>query len=190
MSQEHEVWKPIPGFPHYEASSMGRVRSIDRRLPFNGTTRIYYGRDILPRPLPNGYQRIAAGRKCDTYIHRLVCLAFHGEPPLPRMDVNHKNGIKSDNRAENLEWMTRSQNKKHAHDILGINPWNWTGKHHRTWSEYLSDVKDRRALLLDMYTRFKRNGWTMADLGNFWGKKRSAISMILIAARKDRQNVS
>lgn len=125
VNETNETWKPIPGFPHYEASSEGRVRSIDRYLPFRGKKRLYHGRIIAPRPLPNGYQRIAAGRNCDTYIHRLVCLAFHGEPSQPKMDVNHKNGIKSDNRAENLEWMTRSENKKHAFAVLGIRPWNY-----------------------------------------------------------------
>ena len=45
------------------------------------------------------------------WVHILVCEAFHGPRPSPKHEVRHKNGISSDNRAENLEWGTRSDQR-------------------------------------------------------------------------------
>lgn len=75
---------------------------------------------------PNGYY-IDVNAYTDRFerksvlVHKLVCLTFNGPPPdnSVRYDINHINGIKSDNRSENLEWVTRSQNVQHAFD-LGI----------------------------------------------------------------------
>lgn len=66
----------------------------------------------------NGYVRVCfGGRKL--LVHRLVCEAFHGAPPFIGAQVNHKNGVKSDNRADNLEWVTASENQRHRIDVLG-----------------------------------------------------------------------
>ena len=59
------------------------------------------------------------GKQASCVMHRLVALAHIGQPPQPRMDVNHKNGIKTDNRLENLEWSTRADNLRHAREVLG-----------------------------------------------------------------------
>ena len=61
-------------------------------------------------------------------VHRLVAEAFlkRGKD---KTEVNHKNGIRSDNKAENLEWVTRSENEKHAYRVLGKTPNKpWEGK--------------------------------------------------------------
>jgi hypothetical protein len=117
----------------------------------------------------------------------MVALAFHGVPDDPKMDVNHKNGVKSDNRAENLEWMTRSQNKKHAHDVLGINPWNeglrCPGISDKSHEVMFANRKAERRVLLDMHKRFINNGWSTAELAAFWGKSRKAMWSRLRKAR-------
>jgi hypothetical protein len=53
-------------------------------------------------------------------IHRLICEAFNGPPPTPSHVVNHKNGIKDDNRPNNLEWMTIGENTHHARSELKV----------------------------------------------------------------------
>lgn len=103
-------YRPIPGFPGYEISSDGQVRSW---IPWKGTP--------LPRTLrqhlnPTGYAVVrptnADGRQATKTVHRLVALAFldgSGEV------VRHLNDDKTDNRAENLAWGSRSDN---GHDSV------------------------------------------------------------------------
>lgn len=64
-----------------------------------------------------GYVRIRIHKR-QIFVHRLVAEAFLGKP-LPNQQVNHKNGIKTDNRVENLEWCSASENLKHSYDKLG-----------------------------------------------------------------------
>lgn len=52
-------------------------------------------------------------------VHRLICTAFHGEPPSPDSQVNHKDGDKANNAASNLEWTTPLENVRHGIEVLG-----------------------------------------------------------------------
>lgn len=58
------------------------------------------------------------GTRKSLLVHRLVLLSFLGEPA-KNMQTNHKNGIKTDNRLVNLEWVTAKENIRHAIDVLG-----------------------------------------------------------------------
>lgn len=105
----HEIWSAIPGYNgNFYASNLGRIKSCIKKE-----------RILKPRVDQDGYLRIrlTVGRRHrkHIFVHRLVMLTFVGECP-PNYQVNHKNGIKSDNRLENLEYCTDSQNKRHAFD--------------------------------------------------------------------------
>lgn len=108
-----EVWKDIVGYVgHYQVSSFGNVRSVDRTA--SGVTR--KGRKIKLTPQKNGYLQCTFSKhnkQEQVKIHRLVAKAFLEQP---NETVNHKNFDREDNRVENLEWCTQSQNIQHAHN--------------------------------------------------------------------------
>lgn len=113
---EHK-WKKIVGHEEYSVSNQGLVRSDSRiRKSSHGSTSKVRSRNRVLTAGKNGYLRVSLWRDCRARIclvHRLVAIAFIPNPKgLPC--VNHKNCIKSDNRASNLEWVTQLENMTHA----------------------------------------------------------------------------
>jgi hypothetical protein len=106
-----EEWREVEVAPRYEVSNLGRVRNKKSGRVLSGSPHATLGY-VLVGVLP-----VRSGGRA-AYVHRLVAQAFLGAPP-PRYEVNHKNGIRFDNRLENLEWVTHSQNNKHSYDVLG-----------------------------------------------------------------------
>lgn len=115
----NEQWKPVKGFEgRYEVSNMGRVRStIDN-----------HGRAVenirALREASNGYMYLnlwSNGKMTTKHVHKIVAEAFV-EKSENAQCVNHKNGDKTDNRAENLEWCTYSENMRHAYENGMIKP--------------------------------------------------------------------
>ena len=104
MRNEH--WKTIYDVSDYEISDQGRVRSLK------------YGKLVYRKAHSDakGYRRITLcmnGKMTTRKIHKLVAIAFIGLCP-ERYEINHKNGIKSDNRMSNLEYVTHVENMRHA----------------------------------------------------------------------------
>ena len=116
-----EVWKDILGFEgFYQASNLGRFRSLPRVIVrSNGITENKPGRILKNNYYSNGYvQLILYVDKVRTNFiaHRVIAEMFVANP-YNKDTVNHKNGIKNDLRAHNLEWCTRSENNYHAYKI-------------------------------------------------------------------------
>lgn len=99
-----EIWKDIPGYEgYYQASDLGRIRSVSRKL-CNGKGK--RGKIITAIPDCNGYYRIFLykDRKKQRYmVHRLIAYSFIDNPSGYTM-INHKDEDKSNNSVSNLEW--------------------------------------------------------------------------------------
>lgn len=104
-----ERWEWIPGCEGiYKVSDQGRVYSVRRPNTKGGLLR--------PRKDKDGYETVMlylGGKKINKKIHRLVASMFIANPD-DKTQVNHINGKKDDNRSSNLEWVTPSENIKHA----------------------------------------------------------------------------
>lgn len=119
-----EIWKWVPGYEGaYIVSNKGNVISVPREQMRSGHTKPYplSGKTLTPRDNGHGYQVITLsdshGHTLQTTAHRLVALAFIPNPDnLP--EVNHIDGDKSNNVVENLEWVTRDDNHRHAVEVL------------------------------------------------------------------------
>lgn len=103
---EGELWRPFPSNPLYEASSLGRIRREGCLRKLATATNGYLRITI---PLPEGPKQLS--------VHRVVAEAWIPNPD-NKPEVNHKNGIRSDNRADNLEWVSRAENIHHALYVL------------------------------------------------------------------------
>lgn len=101
MFNKFEIWKNID--TNYYISNYGRLKHFDKV--------------IKPYRDKDGYLCITKKVNNERKIHRLVAKAFLNNP-LNKPVINHKNGIKSDNRLFNLEWATYSENNKYTFDYL------------------------------------------------------------------------
>jgi len=111
-----EEWKDIIGYESiYQASNLGRIRSLDREVYNNGNKTLckVKGKILKPNKDKGGYQYVGLVKdKIKTTsikVHKLIALIFC-EGYAEGLEVNHKDGIRDNNIYTNLEWVTRSQN--------------------------------------------------------------------------------
>lgn len=113
-----EEWRDVVGYEgYYEVSDMGRVRSVGRWVKTACGIRFKKPHIMKPCVHPKtGYLTICLARdgaKENKTVHKLVALAFV-ENPHCYPQINHKNEVKSDNRADNLEWTTAKENTNYG----------------------------------------------------------------------------
>lgn len=109
-----KTWKKIKEFSLYEVSSDGEIKTFN-----------HYGKgkEAIMKPVldNSGYLRTMLkgddGKFHTIKLHRIVAINFIENNDLKK-EVNHKNGIRSDNRVSNLEWVSRSENIKHSYNFL------------------------------------------------------------------------
>jgi DNA-binding CsgD family transcriptional regulator len=151
-----EHWKDVPNYEGlYRVSDLGRVKSLK------------WGKEKILKPGDNdrGYLRVVLFKEREGkrfFIHRLIMLAFVGESDL---QVNHKNGIKTDNRLDNLEYCTRSENLQHAYDT-GL---RLKGEKHPA-SKLTRACAER--------IKYGHQGMTQQEIANIYGIARSLVSYI------------
>lgn len=111
-----EVWKDIPGYEGlYQASNQGRIKSLPKRKG-KGNGYIKEEEILKASVEAHGYERVVLGKdgkKKKYQVHRLIAATFIPNEE-NKQQVNHINGNKADNRVENLEWCTDSENMQHA----------------------------------------------------------------------------
>ena len=113
-----EIWKDVEGYEGlYQVSNLGRVKSLDRlgRCGKFGTL-LYKGKELKSGKGSHGYYSVSLGKesKFNSYlVHRLVAKHFV-DGYAQELEVNHIDLTKTNNHADNLEWVTPSYNTKHG----------------------------------------------------------------------------
>jgi hypothetical protein len=115
-----ELFIPIPGYAgRYAINAFGVIKRVAHERLHNKYKLVKYPEKIIHQYIDGrtGYPVIKLtkpnGKFGSQYLHRLLAITFINQPPHKKM-VNHKNGNKLDYSLENLEWVTPSENCKHA----------------------------------------------------------------------------
>ena len=127
-----EEWRDIAGYEGlYQVSNFGRVlHKTSHRIYSNGTRTELPERFLTLTKNSGGYMQVTLwrnGKRISAKVHSLVANAFIKNPE-NKPYVNHINGDKTDNRAENLEWTTPSENTLHRYRVLGKTKCGPSGK--------------------------------------------------------------
>lgn len=169
-----ENWLPVVGFEgKYEVSENGDVRRIGR----DALGRLRFMNHVLARSYAKGYVKyllhLGDGSRKNCLAHVLVAEAFIGPRPAGCV-VNHKNGDKADPRLDNLEYVTPSENHKHAlANGLFVPP---SGESH--WAAILRD--DQILEIIERANSGERN----KDLAEEFGIRANNVSRYKTGARR------
>lgn len=117
-----EIWKGIKDYEGiYQCSNTGKIRTLDRIVTEkNGKTQFRRGQEIKLRLNKNGYLQFALNKNANrrmVYVHVIIAQTFLSNPDNLKT-VNHKDGNKTNNNINNLEWCSYSENNKHSYSIL------------------------------------------------------------------------
>lgn len=160
MKYPSEEWKIIKDFPDYAVSSYGRVMRINK-----GANNTRVGKILCSSSVPYRAVNLYRNKKRRrAWIHQLVAIAFLGPYP-PGKEVNHKNGNKTDNRKDNLEYVTHLENQRHAIEKYRRGSSNGNAKL----------TKDDVQKIL----KLRKEGWTEKKMAEMFNVSASGIHDIL-----------
>lgn len=176
-----ELWKEINGYEgYYEVSNLGNIRSMNRKIyKIDGTYQTYKSRKIkiCYNARNNTYEvslRKNGNKKCFK-VHRLVAEAFcYNDDPILKTTVNHIDGDRSNNRADNLEWVSYSENLKHAYEVL-----------HRPKNSTKGKKKGRICISINLLTNERVKHNSIASASRYTGISETEIRRI---ANKECKN--
>ena len=164
-------WVPALGHDEYAATADGRICSLN----YGGTGE---ARFLKPIPASNGYLHVTLVSRGETkqyLLHRLIAASFHGYQI--GQTVNHKSGEKTDNRPANLEWVSQSENVKHAYRT-GLRTINAA---HRERCGTLGKAKRKLTpeQAASIRTEFAAGGTSKTALSRRFGIDRKSIAQII-----------
>jgi hypothetical protein len=164
-----EEFRPVVGFEtRYAVSNFGRLKSLV------AGPATYPGKVLLLATKSSGY--LEAGlwdQEKITYarVHRLVCEAFIGPRPEGHI-INHKDGVKKNNRADNLEYVTHQENCRHSIEVLG----------NRVDGEFNSAAKLTREQVEDIRRLYRLSGRSQQSIADQFQIHQTQVSRIVRGA--------
>lgn len=160
------ILKEIPGLPGYFATSGGDIISMQSRWPSMN------GRVLAKSMAGAGYLKVSPNAKT-MYVHHLVALAFIGQRA-PGMQINHIDGDKRNNRPDNLEYVTASQNGMHAANVLGKHRGEKNGSAKLTPHQVMLIKCDpRRQSLIAKQYKISQSNVSHIKSGKTWNQSRN-----------------
>jgi hypothetical protein len=167
-----EVWREVEGYNGvYFVSNIGTVKSIDHYCEGRKGSGKQNGRVLKLQKCRKGYLRVCLcdnKKKFTTGAHRLVAKAFILNP-MNKAQVNHINCIKDDNRVENLEWCTNTENRIHA-IANGLQRFNYSEGHHN------SKLTNKEVVLA---RKLNKEGFSLRELANKYNVSKTAMHKIV-----------
>ena len=174
MGGDEEIWQDLYGYKGYfQVSNLGNIRSLDRTIKPKGNQKSRFVKGKQYRVWKNykGYCLVTLAKhnvKKAKVLHILIAKTFIPNP-CKRPEVNHKNGIKDDNRACNLEWNTRLQNQHHSINVLG--------KLAKGESHVLSKLTEQD--VINIINLHKTGKYTYVDIARMYNMEETQMARII-----------
>lgn len=170
-----EIWKDIKGYEGlYQISSFGNVKSLDRYIINKNGDKQYFPGKYLTQGISDSYLKVTLSKnnKQRTFrVHILVARAFIPNPE-NKPEVNHIDGNKKNNKVNNLEWNTRSENELHAYRNGLAKPSN---KQKQAVAKYAKENYSKKVIQYSLNGEFIKEWNSMHDVWRELGIRPSYI---------------